>query len=169
MSNKFEQLLDYLVNEEHEKANELFHEIVVEKSREIYENMIAEEAEDDEQQDEGQEDDEQDESVEEDSEDDEQDESVDEGAEELEDSYMMDGDDDDDMSPEPSGLEKTDDLGGDLGAMDDEEGGEASEEEAIHAQGVYTRDGDQGFDSYFILRQVLGAPADTFITRRIEL
>ena len=46
---KFEQLLDYLVNEDHEKANELFHEIVVEKSREIYENIIAEEeAEDDE-------------------------------------------------------------------------------------------------------------------------
>jgi hypothetical protein len=45
MSTKFEQLLDYLVNEEMEKANELFHEIVVEKSREIYENMIAEEAE----------------------------------------------------------------------------------------------------------------------------
>ena len=44
MSNKFEQLLDYLVNEEMDKANELFHEIVVEKSREIYENMIAEEA-----------------------------------------------------------------------------------------------------------------------------
>ncbi len=46
MSNKFEQLLDYLVNEEMDKANELFHEIVVEKSREIYENMIAEEAAD---------------------------------------------------------------------------------------------------------------------------
>ncbi len=45
--NKFEQLLDYLVNEETDKANELFHEIVVEKSREIYENLIAEEAEDD--------------------------------------------------------------------------------------------------------------------------
>ena len=46
MSNKFEQLLDLLVNEEMDKANELFHEIVVEKSREIYENMIAEEADD---------------------------------------------------------------------------------------------------------------------------
>ena len=43
MSNKFEKLLDYLVNEEHEKANELFHEIVVEKSRSIYENLISEE------------------------------------------------------------------------------------------------------------------------------
>lgn len=47
MSKKFEQLLDYLVNEEMDKANELFHEIVVEKSREIYENMIAEETAED--------------------------------------------------------------------------------------------------------------------------
>ena len=45
---KFEQLLDLLVNEEMDKANELFHEIVVEKSREIYEQMIAEEAEENE-------------------------------------------------------------------------------------------------------------------------
>ena len=52
MSNKFEQLLDYLVNEEMDKANELFHEIVVEKSREIYENLIAEEAEEEEEMDE---------------------------------------------------------------------------------------------------------------------
>ena len=42
--NKFEQLLDYIVNEEKDKAEELFHEIVVEKSRDIYENLIAEEA-----------------------------------------------------------------------------------------------------------------------------
>lgn len=52
MSTKFEQLLDYLVNEEMDKANELFHEIVVEKSRDIYENLIAEEAEDEEEMDE---------------------------------------------------------------------------------------------------------------------
>jgi hypothetical protein len=45
MSSKFEQLLDYLVNEETDKANELFHEIVVEKSRDIYETLIAEEEE----------------------------------------------------------------------------------------------------------------------------
>jgi hypothetical protein len=47
MSQKMQQLLDLLVNEEMDKANELFHEIVVEKSREIYENLIAEEADDD--------------------------------------------------------------------------------------------------------------------------
>ena len=43
MSTKFTQLLDLIVNEEMDKADELFHEIVVEKSREIYENLIAEE------------------------------------------------------------------------------------------------------------------------------
>ena len=42
MSNKFEQLLDYIINEEQDKAKELFHEIVVDKSREIYEGLIDE-------------------------------------------------------------------------------------------------------------------------------
>lgn len=45
MSKKFEQLLEYVVNNETEKANALFHDIVVAKSREIYENLIASEAE----------------------------------------------------------------------------------------------------------------------------
>jgi hypothetical protein len=44
MSKKFEQLLEYVVNDETDKAQALFHEIVVEKSREIYENLIADEA-----------------------------------------------------------------------------------------------------------------------------
>ncbi len=43
MQNKFVQLLDYLINEETQKANELFHQIVVEKSRGIYESLISEE------------------------------------------------------------------------------------------------------------------------------
>ena len=41
-----QQLLDLIVNEEMDKANELFHEIVVEKSRDIYENLIAKEDDD---------------------------------------------------------------------------------------------------------------------------
>jgi hypothetical protein len=45
MSKKFERLLEYVVNNETEKADALFHEIVVAKSREIYENLIADEAE----------------------------------------------------------------------------------------------------------------------------
>lgn len=37
---KFEQMLEYLINEDKEKAEELFHELVVAKSREIYENLL---------------------------------------------------------------------------------------------------------------------------------
>ena len=40
--NKFEQLIEYVINDESEKARELFHDIVVEKSREIYENLMDE-------------------------------------------------------------------------------------------------------------------------------
>ena len=37
---KFEQLIEYIINEDEIKARELFHEIVVEKSRDIYESLI---------------------------------------------------------------------------------------------------------------------------------
>lgn len=40
---KYEELIDLIINENEEKARELFHEIVVEKSREIYENIMADE------------------------------------------------------------------------------------------------------------------------------
>jgi hypothetical protein len=43
MTSKFEQLIEYVINDEEAKAKELFHEIVVEKSREIYENLMTEE------------------------------------------------------------------------------------------------------------------------------
>jgi hypothetical protein len=42
--NKFEQLIEYVINDEEAKARELFHDIVVEKSRQIYEDLMAEEA-----------------------------------------------------------------------------------------------------------------------------
>ena len=131
MSTKFEQLLDYLVNEDMEKANELFHEIVVEKSRDIYENLIAEE--DDEDMEEAAEDEEMDESKEDDEEMDEsmEDEEMDESDEELEDSYMMDG-------GSETG-DETDDFGGEISAdgdnfdhpEDDEHGHEGQEDSAI--------------------------------------
>ena len=121
MSTKFEQLLDLLVNEDMEGANALFHEIVVEKSRNIYENLIAEE--EDEEMDEAADDEEMDESTE--SNDEEMDENVD-----LEDSYMMDGDETGD---------KTDDFGGEISAdgdnfdapADDEHDHEGQEDTAI--------------------------------------
>lgn len=42
---KFEQLIDLIINENEEQARALFHDIVVEKSREIYESMMDEEGE----------------------------------------------------------------------------------------------------------------------------
>jgi len=39
---KYEQLIEFIINEQDDKARELFHQIVVEKSREIYENLIDE-------------------------------------------------------------------------------------------------------------------------------
>lgn len=45
MTNKFEQLIEFVINDEEAKAKELFHDIVVEKSREIYENLMNEEEE----------------------------------------------------------------------------------------------------------------------------
>ena len=49
MTSKFEQLIEYVINDEEAKAKELFHEIVVEKSREIYENLMDESEELDEE------------------------------------------------------------------------------------------------------------------------
>jgi hypothetical protein len=120
MSTKFEQLLDFLVNEEMDKANELFHEIVVEKSREIYENLIAEEVEAETDVEEATEEN-PDDSVEEATE---EDESVEENMD-LEDSYEMDEGDEGDEEPEAGGMEKTDDF------HDEVTGAESDEDEAI--------------------------------------
>lgn len=83
--NKFEQLMEYVINDEESKARELFHDIVVEKSREIYENLMAEEAEED---------------LEEGVED------IEEGEEDLEEGLMDEVDQDEQMAED-------DDLGGD--------------------------------------------------------
>jgi hypothetical protein len=39
---KYEQLIEFIINEQEDRARELFHQIVVEKSREIYESIIDE-------------------------------------------------------------------------------------------------------------------------------
>ena len=54
MSKNFEQLIEFVINDEEDKARELFHDIVVAKSRQIYEEMmddeeVVEAAEDDEE------------------------------------------------------------------------------------------------------------------------
>ena len=94
---KFEQMLDYLINEDKEKAKEIFHDIVVEKSREIYENLLQDDFEE---------------------------EDMEEGMEEedMEEAFGDDEEGGDDMGGDPS-----DDLMGDTEMDDeegDEEGGD---------------------------------------------
>lgn len=103
--NILEQMLEHLVNEDRAKAEELFHEYVVAKSREIYETLIESE-------------------LDEESHDDEEDEEdVEEGFEDL----AVEADDDM-VDVDPMGGDETDDLEGDLdGEMDDEEGEEEDE------------------------------------------
>ena len=99
---KFEQMLEYLINEDQQKAKELFHDIVVEKSREIYENLLAEDF--DEEVEEGR---------------DEDDEEVDESMDdEVEENFgmNMEADDEEEIGGDPS-----DDMMSDV-SMDDEEG-----------------------------------------------
>jgi len=130
MSTKFEQLLDLIVNEDKQKAEELFHAIVVEKSREIYENLIAEEEEENTDMEEAEDPDE--DPVEEgaddveESDDTDMDESMD-----LEDSYSMEADDEED--PMSGSGDATDEFGSDIGAddTDGEENPEAQEDNAI--------------------------------------
>ena len=58
MTTKFEQLIEFVINDEQQQARELFHDIIVEKSRQIYEEMMQDdEAEDDKEIEEGVEDD----------------------------------------------------------------------------------------------------------------
>ena len=116
--NKFEKMLELLVNEDKEAAQELFHEIVVEKSRDIYESILEDETDVDEATDEEVEettDEEVDEAT---------DEEVDESDEEVEENFDLDSfevEADDDMGGDPA-----DDMMADLG-MDDE--GEEGDDE----------------------------------------
>jgi hypothetical protein len=121
MSTKFEQLLDYLVNEEQDKANELFHEIVVEKSREIYENLIAEEEKEEDEMEEASEQD--DEAMDEASEED--DEDAMEESSEMEDEAVESifGEADDEEFPVQDQTDDAeDDMAADLGDDESEEG-----------------------------------------------
>ncbi len=100
--NILEQMLGHLVNEDKQKAEELFHEYVVAKSREIYESLIEAEMGDEE---------EEEDEVEEAAEDEEaEDEKMDE---EFEDIAYEGGD-------EEMGGDPTDDLEGEMGPEEDE-------------------------------------------------
>jgi hypothetical protein len=116
--NKFEQLIEYVINDEESKARELFHDIVVEKSREIYENLMAEEAEEDIEEgvEEGEED------LEEDMGGDASDDLIDDVEAEEQSDMNMEGDDMDDMGSDNMGSDDMDaaDMGGDEPASKDD-------------------------------------------------
>jgi len=101
MTTKFEQLIEYVINDEEAKAKELFHDIVVEKSREIYENLMNEEEQDEE----------------------ELDEAAEEDAEELEENFGGDASDSliDDVETEEEGISMEGDEAFDDAAEDDGE------------------------------------------------
>ena len=123
--NKFEEMLERLVNEDRAGAEELFHEIVVEKSREIYQNIIESEdqEEDDEEVEESA-----DEDLDESSEEDDLDESEEDELDE------MFGLDEFEVEADPMmGGDETDDMIGDveMPAMDGEDGGEGDVEDRV--------------------------------------
>jgi hypothetical protein len=119
---KLEQMLESLVNDDQAKAEELFHEYVVAKSREIYENLIDAELDEAAAEDE----EEVDEAVDEEDED-KVDEAVDDEDEEMEEGFEdIAIEADDEMGDTP---DMGDDLEGELdGEMDDEMGDKAPEE-----------------------------------------
>jgi hypothetical protein len=125
--NKFEKMLELLVNEDKEAAQELFHEIVVEKSRDIYEGLLEDEAEVEEATDE-EVDEATDEEVDESEED--LDEATDEEVDEATDEEVEEGFDLDEFEveadPMDMGGDPADDMMADLG-MDDE--GEEGDDE----------------------------------------
>lgn len=99
-------MLEYLVNEDQAKAKEMFHQIVVEKSREIYENLLAEEFKDDDME-EGME------------KDDDMEEAMDDDVEEsMEDDDMEEGYDEDAEESFNNTMEADDDEIGDMPDMD---------------------------------------------------
>ena len=124
-------MLERLVNEDTAAAEELFHEYVVAKSREIYQDLIESEISEEEDKEED------DEEVEESAEADEDDEEVDENFEDI----AIEADDE--MGGDP-----TDDLEGDLDAeMDGEEGEPESEEELMQDLGSIIDELQAKFDA----------------------
>ena len=99
--NILEQMLGHLVNDDKQKAEELFHEYVVAKSREIYESLIEAEMDDEEE--------EVDEASEEEKE---------EGEDDLEENFEDIAYEGDDEMPDMGG-DPTDDLAGEMGPEED--------------------------------------------------
>lgn len=117
---KFEQMLERLVNEDREGAEALFHEIVVERSRDIYQSILESEEEEDDLEEASEDDDDQvDETDDEDLDEASDDEELEESADEDEDLDEMFGLDEFSM-----GGDETDDMMGDISADGDDDMGD---------------------------------------------
>ena len=137
----FEQLLEYVVNGETAKADELFHQLVVQKSREIYEGLIEDEMKDVDIDEESEEEDE--DQVDEETEED--DEEMDES---LEVTFSETDDAEDDFGGDP-----TDDLAADVG--DDGE----SDDDGMD-MGMDDMGGDEGGTDHDVLMDLKSDLAD---------
>jgi hypothetical protein len=128
--NKFEQMLEKLVNEDKKGAEELFHDIVVEKSRSIYENLLEDELADEDTNEATDEevDETTDEEVDESSKDEEVDEAKDEEVDEAKDEEVDEASKDEEVDENFAEItpEAEDDMGGDPAddMMADIEGGD---------------------------------------------
>jgi len=125
------QMLEHLVNEDQAKAEELFHEYVVAKSREIYEQLIETEISEEEKEDDEEEVDEA--AKDEDAEDD----KVDEASDEDKDDEKMDEEFEDIAieADDEMGGDATDDLEAELGDEPADAEGEESEDEIMQDLG----------------------------------
>ena len=131
--NKFEEMLERLINEDKTGAEELFHEIVVEKSRDIYESLLEADEEVEET-----EEDEVEESTDEEV-DEATDEEVEESDEDLDEGFDLDEfeveadpmDMPDDEEGDMPGMDATDDMMGDIEGDDEAEGSEEGVEDAM--------------------------------------
>lgn len=129
-------MLEHLVNDDTAKAEELFHEYVVTKSREIYEDLIEEEVKDEEVDEASKDEDAEDKEVDEASKDDDAEEDkVDEASDEDDDDQVdeefeevaVEADDEDEGDMDAMGGDATDDLEADI-TGDDEDGDKEPEE-----------------------------------------
>jgi hypothetical protein len=126
------QMLEHLVNEDSAKAEELFHEYVVAKSREIYENLIETEISEEEKDED--EDEEMDEAAKDEAA---EDDKVDEASDEDKDDEKMDEEFEDIAieADDEMGGDATDDLEAELGDEPADAEGEESEEEIMQDLG----------------------------------
>ena len=122
--NGFEQLLEFVVNGEQAKAEELFHQLVVAKSREIYENLLEEEMPEDDIEEGMEDDDDVEESADNDDDDIEESAEEDENAD-LDEMFSFEEEEEeeeegkDDSEDDGVGGDETDDMMHDIGAEGD--------------------------------------------------